>query len=738
MKKFHTLPGVIPRVGVAEGRGAFARWSFTASAALLLLLSAEGAQGADPTPSPTPTPTVAELDKRVDELNAKISKLETRKRIIDENQKGRVFKETDPKLNQLANEVTDIDEKLAKAKVEREKARSALKAATSTGSETPTISPTTSGNQSDSGLGGSEQTRGTFKADITTPRNPQSQFTVPRPSQIGGGSGGVRSSSGTTTAANGASTNTSNTTAAAASGTTSATTTTTTGGGGTGLNTSAYTSDIDGWGKRFDNKRLEDKKAPNADPCVISAELGEVQGGIYKCAGTTRAVKNAQDITGGAVVAGTVGMAMKNQNAVNDALKSGSQSGNLDAQASIQAGQEDISKTIGVIQMTQALMLKSKADSHGKNIRQLEGNLVKDSAFVRSEDGDRVLRHTHNEDATAALEKFINTGNVGLRNGIELTKKPDTSVELPKNLDVGILRKADIGFGDNASTAEAVAKDLNAAVKKVGNAAVAEQKDIQDKASVESMKLFQQAAIAFTVAEQARKNKEILRQTAQSVKQVEKSTKDLAFQFAPNDRSANQLAAPNQSLSLSSAQDASQSKTDGLGQNGTDEPGESPNFDSPYGAPTDPIPQPSPQPVGDFQRNPNGGGGGGGGGAGGGTSTQPSGNDDDHGGGGSTYAKLATTSDKYSAGGGGVGGSGGGGNAGMDFTGMLSQFLPKPEDQGPKNGILDFGARAPAQTALPSSLLDASANLFERVHEAYQSKNRKGQVGQAVSGGKNP
>ena len=74
----------------------------------------------------------------------------------------------------------------------------------------------------------------------------------------------------------------------------------------------------------------------------------------------------------------------------------------------------------------------------------------------------------------------------------------------------------------------------------------------------------------------------------------------------------------------------------------------------------------------------------------------------------------------------------------MDFTGMLSQFLPKPEDQGPKNGILDFSARAPAQTALPSSLLDASANLFERVHEAYQSKNRKGQVGQAASGGKNP
>jgi hypothetical protein len=670
MKKFHTLPGVIPRVGVAEGRGAFARWSFTAGAALLLLLSAEGAQGAgaDPTPSPTPTPTVAELDKRARELNTKIELLKQRKREIQKIQETKFYGKNDEELQTLGDELTDIDESLNSNSAELSQIQRSLGAALYAPYVTPTDPPVV----------------------------PRPSVTPPNP-QVVTGTGGTANNSG-------------------------------------GNSTKAYASDFDAWKKKYQGKRDANKKEANADPCYVSSELGEDRG-IYKCAGTQRALDNSQQITAGAVVVGTVGMAMKNQNAVNDALKSGSQSGNLDAQASIQSGQEDISKTIGAIQMTQALMLKSKADSHGKNIRQLEGNLVKKDAVRTNHQTVEVDPVEKNPDATAALQKFVS--NESLTQNVTKLNAVGVGRVLQNQLTGG----ADETDAIKAETATAVANDLNAAVKFVGQAAVAEQKNIQKQASEESMKMFQQAAVAFTVAEQARKNKEILRQTAQSVKQVEKSTKDLAFQFAPNDRSPNQLAAPNQSLSLSSAQDASQSKTDGLGQNGTDDPtGETPNFGSPFGAPNDPIPQPSPQPVGEFQRNPNGGGGGGGGGAGGGTSTQPSSNDDDHGGGGgSTYYKLANNKDQYSAGGGGVGGSGGGGgNAGMDFTGMLSQFLPKAEDQGPKNGILDFGARAPAQTALPSSLLDASANLFERVHEAYQSKNRKGQVGQAVSGGKNP
>ena len=725
MKKFHTLPGVIPRVGVAEGRGTFARWSFTASAALLLLLSAEGAQGAG---ADSCRPLLgSEIDSARKQLpgnpadkntigaasficcgpNANPTKSINTAHSYIPSGTGCTLKATRPDPNKDANNIFIQYSDYAKLTAPSSPTTAAVTppsvASTNSGAGTAPGSGTTTG----SGTGGTESApstgggtftnlSGTFPRGNSPTPKPSSAFTVGSPS--------------------------------------GASPTATPGSTAGGQSTAAYTSNLKAWETKFKGDRKANQEEAGADPCVISSELGEEQGGIYKCAGTTRAVKNAQDITGGAVVVGTVGMAMKNQNAVNDALKSGSQSGNLDAQASIQAGQEDISKTIGAIQMTQALMLKSKADSHGKNIRQLEGNLVKSDAMQSKE--SMVLRNDHsNDDATAALEKFVQKGT---SNGVSIT---GTTVpgSPAQDLGVGYLRKSETPDAGSDAAGQEVAKDLNAAVKFVGRAAVTEQKNIQDKANEEAKSMFQQAAIAFTVAEQARKNKETLRGAAQSVKQVEKSTKDLAFQFAPNDRSANQLAAPNQSLSLSSAQDASQSKTDGLGQNGTDDPtGETPNFGAPFGAPNDPFAQPSPQPVGEFQRNPNGGGGGGGGGAGGGTSTQPSGNDDDHGGGGSTYAKLATTSDKYSAGGGGVGGSGGGGNAGMDFTGMLSQFLPKPEDQGPKNGILDFGARAPAQTALPSSLLDASANLFERVHEAYQSKNRKGQVGQAVSGGKNP
>ncbi len=736
MKKFHTLPGVIPRVGVAEGQGAFERWSFTASAALLLLLSTEGARGNAVVSMQMQTPASIKCRHLLDaEIQKALGRVTLQPGQTRQSIGGESFRCCGPNAQApvgfrsvgsgcTATGLPGKDPNFAGNQIFYKEP-----AANNAASTTPT-QPTTVGGASAGGATTTGATTDSGSGTTTDPGTTTGTETEGTASAPVTGGGTFSNLSGTFPRGNSPSPKPSS--AFPVGSPSSAPSPTTTPGSTAGGNsTKAYTSKIRDWDSKFDQDRKNKKEAPNADPCVISSELGEGQGGIYKCAGTRRALDNSQQITAGAVVAGTVGMAMKNQNAVNEALQSGSQSGNLDAQASIQSGQEEISKTIGAIQMTQALILKSKADSHGKNIRQLEGNLLKKDVTAYQES----IQVDPNKDATAALEKFIskdvNNNNVGVMS------------------DIGVGEIQTNKFGTNtvgidaikAETAKAAAADLNTAMKKIGNAAVVEQKEIQSKASEESMKLFQQAAIAFTVAEQARKNKEILRQTAQSVKQVEKSTKDLAFQFAPNDRSANQLAAPNQSLSLSSAQDASQSKTDGLGQNGTDEPGESPNFDLPYGAPTDPIPQASPQPVGDFQRNPSGGGGGGGGGgAGGGTSTQPSGNDDDHGGGGgSTYAKLPTTSDRYTAGGGGVGGSGGGGgNAGMDFTGMLSQFLPKPEDQGPKNGILDFGARAPAQTTLPSSLLDASANLFERVHEAYQSKNRKGQVGQALSGGKNP
>jgi hypothetical protein len=147
--------------------------------------------------------------------------------------------------------------------------------------------------------------------------------------------------------------------------------------------------------------------------------------------------------------------------------------------------------------------------------------------------------------------------------------------------------------------------------------------------------------------------------------------------------------------------------------------------------PTTPPAGPAP---GNFvSGNGGGGGGGSGGGAGlgggGGLSPSHEGEDSE---GSSRVAESVRNPSLYESGGGMVqaGGGGGGGSSGPDLSGLLAQFLPKDQEKPQKNGILDFGSRAPAaQSELPISLLDKNANLFERIHRTYQEKNQRGLIG---------
>jgi hypothetical protein len=131
-----------------------------------------------------------------------------------------------------------------------------------------------------------------------------------------------------------------------------------------------------------------------------------------------------------------------------------------------------------------------------------------------------------------------------------------------------------------------------------------------------------------------------------------------------------------------------------------------------------------------------GSGGGGGGGAGGGTGAGAPATDDPK----AQYATEFGTKERYESGGSpgsaakGGAKAGGKDDGGIDLNGLLAQFLPKSEeDLGPKNGILDFGGfgggRAPANAEEAPSYLDKNADLFQRIHETYTEKNRKGQVG---------
>lgn len=129
---------------------------------------------------------------------------------------------------------------------------------------------------------------------------------------------------------------------------------------------------------------------------------------------------------------------------------------------------------------------------------------------------------------------------------------------------------------------------------------------------------------------------------------------------------------------------------------------------------------------------PGGGGGpalGGGGGGGGGESTAAAQGAAE----GDGQAKMAGSNGTGYESGGTYNGGGGGGRVGADggpdLSGLLAQFLPKKEDEaGPKNGILDYGGRNPAGDQ-PLSLLDKNANIFQRIHDTYQDKNREGKIG---------
>ncbi len=142
------------------------------------------------------------------------------------------------------------------------------------------------------------------------------------------------------------------------------------------------------------------------------------------------------------------------------------------------------------------------------------------------------------------------------------------------------------------------------------------------------------------------------------------------------------------------------------------------------------LPQPAAAPSNtpDVKTTAAGGGapGGGGGGGMGGANTSPNTGTAE----GDPQARMADNGRgaSYEGSGGGFrGGGAGGGKGGADLSSLLAQFLPKKEDETSKNGILDYKKRAIASD--DSSLLDRNANLFERIHNTYQAKQKSRTVG---------
>ncbi|MGK5088840.1 hypothetical protein WDW86_14880, partial [Bdellovibrionota bacterium FG-2] len=59
---------------------------------------------------------------------------------------------------------------------------------------------------------------------------------------------------------------------------------------------------------------------------------------------------------------------------------------------------------------------------------------------------------------------------------------------------------------------------------------------------------------------------------------------------------------------------------------------------------------------------------------------------------------------------------------------MMAQLLKKDEEGMGKNNILDYGAAVRGPAADSGSLLDRNADIFKRIHETYQDRNKRGNI----------
>jgi hypothetical protein len=168
---------------------------------------------------------------------------------------------------------------------------------------------------------------------------------------------------------------------------------------------------------------------------------------------------------------------------------------------------------------------------------------------------------------------------------------------------------------------------------------------------------------------------------------------------------------------------------------GSENFGNVPGLGGPIRIPNGENEGPSGPPASPFNPGAIGGPGIAGGGGGGGIQTQKTAND--QGGsqepGQSSFADVPSGAGVYSfSNGGGFRRRGGpakkGDSGASDFAKMLAQFLPKKDDEGPKKDALEYLDRkiASGSNMEPGSILSSEVNIFERIHEAYQDKSRRG------------
>jgi hypothetical protein len=435
----------------------------------------------------------------------------------------------------------------------------------------------------------------------------------------------------------------------------------------------------------------------------------------YSCRGTRTLIEGARLSNTITQVGGSVATSFAGQSAQRQAMEQGTQSAALRGAASTQrtAGQIQVvsgalNTVMGVVQMQRNL----KHGGSGKAFNQaMNAQVVGDVGL--SGDGRSSGSQGYVSSTNSLAQKIIESGD-GMNN---------RSRALNNATDAYSMAMRQKAFDEKKS-------DIKRDVKFIGRQASQEQAMMAHDAGAGGMTSLATGMVQMISGGFNMKGAGQLEDAARKLDKLANLAPTPTFvPLAPSDLRPGDALAPGSGQSLNPG-----TSTQTAAGEQTDEP--VPDFGKPWGDPigklqdTDPAPGPT---GGGFTASapPGGGSQGGGGGGVGGASTSPA-----TGGESEPVAKMADQgrTPNYESGGGTFGAAGGGGGVGADrgpdLSGLLAQFLPKQgdvSDEGIKR--MDFGGRGLASAEGPISLLDRNANIFERVHETYQEKNRRGRIG---------
>ncbi len=427
--------------------------------------------------------------------------------------------------------------------------------------------------------------------------------------------------------------------------------------------------------KRLDQAHETVNGLENGNSKVIAQQYGQ------DISDTADQIQTGKIVTQLSMIGGQTATAVQGQLGTQKAAMEGTQSAAMKQGASLAGSTGMINMAVGAINLWYAQKHYQQMGAHDENRAAIQRDLV-----------DRDLKNGVDGEVNANTYKYLE--------------------------DQGVVQMgANNGFAQDAGTRQAQIQQVQA----TGRAAVAEQNAAREAAKqamaqnlITGSVAMLNGAATIAAANQMKSAAQKL-QTASTYGNLPTYTPgQITGAGDPLGGGATTITGDGSTAATGAASGDTASNSDGTGGLG-----------DPYALPQ-PAAAPSNTP--DVKTTAAGGGapGGGGGGGMGGANTSPNTGTAE----GDPQARMADNGRgaSYEGSGGGFrGGGAGGGKGGADLSSLLAQFLPKKEDETSKNGILDYKKRAIASD--DSSLLDRNANLFERIHNTYQAKQKRHEVG---------